>query len=205
MITALESRQRTNPRVAFQGEPGAFSEEALLTYFADEATPVPCRQFSDVAAAVQRGNCDFGLLPIENSTVGGVSAACDVLALSPLQVVGEVICLVRHCLLARPGTEQSRLRRVLSHPVALGQCETFFREHPAIEAVASYDTAGAARLQARPGRTPWSYWFFLEVEGTRSSLHTALERLVDYPVTLHVLGSYPRWPSSTVAGCRTDQ
>ena len=290
----------TGPRVAFQGEPGAFSEEAVLTYFNRDAVPIPCRQFSDVAEAVQHHECDAGLLPIENSTVGGVSGACDVLALSQLQITGEVICLVRHCLLARPGTAIDNVRRVLSHPVALGQCETFFRQNPHMEAVATYDTAGAARLvaesrdpdvaaiasrtaaeryglaillddlqdrsdnqtrflvvaardpdraalqaspvpagagktallletenrpgalaevlqplalhqinlthlQARPGRTPWSYWFFMEIAGAHASIRAALDTLAMLPVSLHVLGHYRPWLANNQVGRRQNR
>jgi prephenate dehydratase len=133
------------PRVAFQGELGAFSEEAVALYFRERAVPVPCRQFTDVAEAVLAGQTEYGLLPIENTTVGAVAAAYDVLSSAALQVVGEVIVPVRHCLLGIPGANLEGIHRALSHPVALAQCDGFFTSHPAIEPVATYDTAGAAR------------------------------------------------------------
>jgi prephenate dehydratase len=133
------------PRVAFQGELGAFSEEAVGLYFRDEAIPVPCRQFTDVADAVLNQQTQYGLLPIENTTVGAVAAAYDVLSTAALHVVGEVIVPVRHCLLGVPGSSLGGVRRAISHPVALAQCDVFFTGHPAIEPVATYDTAGAAK------------------------------------------------------------
>jgi prephenate dehydratase len=138
-------------RVAFQGELGAFSEEAARRFFSEPIEPVPCREFREVGAAVAGGSVDYGLLPIENSLAGSVVASYDVLAAEPLEVVGEVIVPIRHCLLGLPGAEIGRITRVLSHPVALAQCSRFLTEHPAIEAVAVYDTAGAARDVARAG------------------------------------------------------
>jgi prephenate dehydratase len=136
---------RSQPLVAFQGELGAFSEDAVHMYFAGTAEPSPCRTFDDVARAVTSGAAEYGLLPIENTTVGAVSAACDVLAASALFIIGEVICPVRHCLLGVPGATLHGLRHAYSHPVALGQCADYFSAHSGIEPVAMYDTAGAAR------------------------------------------------------------
>jgi prephenate dehydratase len=137
-----------SPRVAFQGELGAFSEEAVAIYFRDCARPIPRRQFTDVADAVVKQEAEFGLLPIENTTVGAVTAAYDALGNADLNVVGEVICPVRHCVLGLPGAQLRDLRKVLSHPVALAQCSVFFARHTAIEPVATYDTAGAAKQVA---------------------------------------------------------
>src|SRR5262245_40820960 len=90
------------PRVAFQGELGAFSEEAVLAYFRGNALPEPKRTFADVTAAVRSGGAEYGLLPIENTTVGAVAAAYDLLDQPDLHIVGEVICPVRHYLLGVP-------------------------------------------------------------------------------------------------------
>jgi prephenate dehydratase len=136
------------PSVAYQGEPGAFSEEAALAFFGAAIVPRPQPSFDAVTDAVAGGSADFGMLPVENSVAGTVTAAYDALAASPLEVVGEIARPIRHCLLAPPGASRDSIRRVLSHPVALAQCMRFFREHPAIEAVAVHDTAGAARRVA---------------------------------------------------------
>jgi prephenate dehydratase len=135
-------------QVAFQGELGAYSEEALRAFFGDSAEPLPCRDFGDVGDAVDQGRAAFGLLPIENTLAGSVVASYDVLAATDLAVVGEVILPIHHHLLARPGAALAGLRRVLSHPVALAQCRRFFADHPQLEQVSHYDTAGAARAVA---------------------------------------------------------
>jgi prephenate dehydratase len=140
------------PRVAFQGAPGAFSEEAVVSRFGTAAEPVPSREFRDVAAAVANGDVDYGLLPIENSIAGSVTAAYDVLAAGGLEIVGEVVRPIRHCLLGVAGATLAGVRQARSHPVALAQCARFFVAHPEIAAVAAYDTAGAAQEVAALGR-----------------------------------------------------
>ena len=137
--------------VAFQGELGAFSEEAVHTWFGADVEPVPCREFREVGDAVRSERASAGLLPVENSLAGTVQLAYDVLMEPGLSVVGEVIRPIRHCLLGLPGSTLERLRRVISHPVALAQCGEFLSQHPELEAVAVYDTAGAARDVAERG------------------------------------------------------
>jgi prephenate dehydratase len=136
-------------RVAFQGELGAFSEEAVRAYYGETAIPVPCRSFNDAGESVANAEVDFGLLPIENSLAGSVGAVYDVLSSLDLAVTGEIIQPIRHCLLAVSASSLERIRRVISHPVALAQCMRFLTEHPEMEAVAVYDTAGAAKEVAR--------------------------------------------------------
>jgi len=138
-------------RVAFQGELGAFSEEAVRSFFGDAAEPVPRREFRDVGQAVARGEAEFGALPVENTLAGGVGASYDVLAREPLRVIGEVVVAIHHCVLGVAGSGLQGIRRVLSHPVALAQAQRFFESHPAVEAVAVYDTAGAAREVVKLG------------------------------------------------------
>src|SRR5581483_5316077 len=135
-------------RIAFQGELGAYSEEALLVAYPD-AVPLPEREFRDVARAVLEGRAELGLLPIENSLVGSIATNFDLIAESGLAVVGEVVSAVRHCLLGVPGAATGAVRRVLSHPVALAQCERFLGRLAGVEVVAFYDTAGAAAEVAR--------------------------------------------------------
>lgn len=132
-------------RVAYQGEPGAFSEEALRRWFPDGASGVPCRDFDRLVQAVARGDARYGVLPVENTLAGTVGAACDAFLDAELTVLGEVVHPIRHCLLATQGATFDQLREVRSHPVALAQCRGFFKAHPELRAVPVHDTAGAAR------------------------------------------------------------
>jgi len=132
-------------RTAFQGELGAYSHEALRSLLADRAEPVPCRSFQEVADRTTSGRVACGLLPVENTLAGAVVGSYDVLATSQLTIIGEIVIPIRHCLLGPEDVPPSAVRQVLSHPVALAQCDAFLRAHPDLEAVAFYDTAGAAR------------------------------------------------------------
>src|SRR3989442_2299540 len=143
-----------NKRIAFQGEPGAYSEEALLLLRSD-AESQPYRDFRDVAQAVLKRRVGHGVLPIENSVVGSIATNFDLIADSGLAIVGEVVSAVHHCLLGVPGAHRGSLRRVLSHPVALAQCERFLGGLAGVEVVAFYDTAvcagrGAPAQRAAP-------------------------------------------------------
>lgn len=138
----------TVKRIAFQGEPGAYSEEAVFLLHPD-ARSQPHREFGDVAAALLEGRVDLGVLPIENSLVGSIATNFDLIAESRLAIVGEVVTAVHHCLLGVPGAGRASLRRVMSHPVALAQCERFLRGLSGVEVMAFYDTAGAAAEVAR--------------------------------------------------------
>jgi prephenate dehydratase len=137
----------TRPRVAFQGEPGAYSHEAAERFFGGELELLPCATFAEVAQAVEAGRADFGILPVENSTAGSINAVYDLLLERDLRIWGEVILRVRHCLLAPPGTSLSDIRAVRSHPQALEQCARFIARH-GWEAIAAPDTAGSARMLA---------------------------------------------------------
>lgn len=132
-------------RVAFQGELGAFGEEAVTRRFGEAAEPVPYPSFQAVGEAVASGTVDRGVLPIENSIAGAVPGAPDVLAAFDLRVEGGVIAPVHHCLLALPGASIGQITHVHSHPMALAQCRRFLEAHPDMRAVEAYDTAGAAR------------------------------------------------------------
>lgn len=135
----------TPARIAFQGELGAFSEEAIRNLDA-HATPVPCRDFIDVAQAVESGDADAGMLPIENTLAGSVVGSYDALtACESLHVTAETVVEIHHCVLAPRGASLDALETVESHPVALAQCTRWLRGHASITARAAYDTAGAAR------------------------------------------------------------
>ena len=145
-MTAMEDR---TPTVAFQGEHGAFSEEALLEHFAGRARPIPKRDFRAVGEAVLGGEAELGILPVENTLAGSVQGSHDVLADGGLAIVGEVVLAIRLFLLGVQGAREETLRRILSHPVALAQCTRYLRAHPRAEAVTVHDTAGAAREVAQ--------------------------------------------------------
>ena len=132
-------------RVAFQGELGAFSEEAVHCFFGPGVEPIPRREFADVGRAVLAGEVDYGLLPIENSLAGSVVGSYDVLSGGEVEIVGEVINPIHHCVLGVKGSSLEKVRRIISHPVALAQCTKLLRSLTGVEAVAVYDTAGAAK------------------------------------------------------------
>ena len=115
--------------VAYQGEPGAFGEEAVLGWFGDAVTPVPMPTFSAVCAAIESGAADGGVLPLENSLAGTVGDALDALAKGSQRVVGEILLPIRHQLLVLPGVAKDDVRRVSSHWQALAQCERFLSAH----------------------------------------------------------------------------
>ena len=132
-------------RVAFQGELGAFSEEAIQQLWGGDVEAVPCREFRDVAAALARGDVDRGVLPVENTIVGSVQTAHDVIDATPgIHAIAETVVAVHHCLLGTPGTKFDQVRDVFSHQIALAQCGNFFRANPRLTVHAVYDTAGAA-------------------------------------------------------------
>jgi len=130
-------------RIAFQGEPGAFSHQACRTYFPD-FEPVACATFEDAFAAIQSGDCRFGLIPFENLLAGRVSDVHHLLPHSKLKVIGERFLPIHMQLMAGPGVRLEDLTSVQSHPMALAQCRKLIRELK-LQAVAVSDTAGAAR------------------------------------------------------------
>lgn len=147
----MTRRSDLAPRIAFQGEPGAYGEEAVIGYFGAgrvEAAPVPT--FAAVCAAVESGTAAGGVLPLENSAAGSVGDALDALVRGRLRVVGELLLPVRHHLLALPGTELADVERVASHWQALAQCERFLSSRR-WTLVAAADTAGAARELSQAG------------------------------------------------------
>ncbi len=138
--------------IAFQGEIGAYSEEAAHVLY-EGASLMPCSTFAAVFKAVESGEADRGVIPIENSLFGSIHVNYDLMRAHTLRIVGEVHLRVRHYLLALQGVTPDQVRQVFSHPQALGQCETYLQtELPGAEAVPAYDTAGAARMIAREGR-----------------------------------------------------
>jgi prephenate dehydratase len=136
-------------QVAFQGEPGAYSEEAAYGYFGSVGTQ-PCETFDDVFTAVTTGTCEYGLIPIENSLAGSIHQNYDLLLRHDLYIVGEYFLRVRHCLIGFPGADVSEIRRVISHPQALGQCAGYLRGL-GVKTEPVYDTAGSVKILKESG------------------------------------------------------
>ncbi|MFN2602285.1 MAG: prephenate dehydratase domain-containing protein [Gemmatimonadaceae bacterium] len=142
----------TRPLVAFQGEVGAFSEDAIEKFFGPSTvTSVPHGSFDDVVTAVVNGRTDYGIIPVENVIAGVIVDAERAIEASDLRTIGEVAIPIEQCLLAVPRTRLEDVSKVLSHPAALAQCRKFFSLHSEMEAVAVGDTAGAAREVAHAG------------------------------------------------------
>jgi len=138
------------PRIAFQGEPGAYSHQACR-----DARPgleaLPCRTFEDVIEATRTGTADLAMLPVENSTYGRVADIHRLLPASGLHIVDEAFVRVHINLLAVPGTRLDQVRTAMSHTVLLGQCRAFLRQH-GIDPVTGADTAGSAQIVAERGK-----------------------------------------------------
>lgn len=137
-------------KIAFQGEKGAYSEEAIHQSFGPEVTTLTCHGLEGIFEAVETGQAELGVLPVENSTAGSIYQAYDLLLNHDLRVCGEIIFRVRHALLAVPGTTPEAIRRVRSHPQALAQSERYLADR-GWQPESAYDTAGSARdLAAAP-------------------------------------------------------
>ena len=131
--------------VAFQGERGAFSEDAAVKLFGRDIDFLPCIRLRDVFQAVAEGKVSFGVVPIENSQAGSINDTYDLLLAYPLNIYAEVILRISHCLMALPGQKLADIRTVYSHPQALAQCDEFLGKLKA-EIMPSYDTAGSAKM-----------------------------------------------------------
>jgi prephenate dehydratase len=134
-----------NARIAFQGERGAFSEEAAIKLLGEKITLVPRLTFEAAFRAIFEGLADYLLAPIENSLAGSVHRSFDLLVDSNLNIIAEEIIPIAHNLIGPPGSRFDEMRVVESHPVALAQCEQFFVEHPRLKRIATEDTAGSVR------------------------------------------------------------
>jgi len=133
--------------IAYQGEPGAYSEAAALQHGGPDTETLPCKTFDDVFDAVAAGTASCGVVPLENSIGGTIHRNYDLLVEHDLSITGEVEIPVAHCLQALPGTRLEDVRTVYSHPQALAQCERYLKGlGVTVEAV--YDTAGGAKLVA---------------------------------------------------------
>ena len=141
-------------RVAFQGEAGAFSEEAAIRLLGDDVVTVPRPTFDATFAALASGNVQALLVPIENSLAGSVLRVYDLLLARHLWIAAETVLTIEHHLIGCPGASLAGIRSVESHPMALAQCERLFIAHPEWKRVAAEDTAGSVReVTARADRT----------------------------------------------------
>ncbi|GAB4502946.1 MAG: prephenate dehydratase [Anaerolineales bacterium] len=136
-------------KIAFQGEPGAYSEQAVFGYFGPVETQ-PCQSFESVFEAVSSGSVEAGLIPIENSLAGSIHQNYDLLLRHNLHINGEYLLRVRHCLIAAPGVQAAEIRKVISHPQALGQCAGYLRAR-GWQPEAVYDTAGSVKMLKASG------------------------------------------------------
>ena len=133
-------------RVAFQGELGAFSQQAIRQLLGARATPVPRQRFEEVFDALRAGEVDAAALPIENTLAGSVHENYDLLLKFDFDITAETNVRIVHNLIAPPGTKFGMIRKVYSHPVALNQCIDFFARYKKIERVPYYDTAGSVKM-----------------------------------------------------------
>jgi len=134
-----------HPRVVYQGEPGAYSEEAAVGFFGEDAEIQGLPWFGDVFEALARNEADYAMLPIENSSTGSIRQVYDLLAQYDFSLVGEYQGKVEHCLAALPGVDLEDIRTVYSHEQGLMQCDQFLDKHRAWRRCPTLDTAGSAK------------------------------------------------------------
>lgn len=138
--------------VAYQGEPGAYSESASQNYFKEKITLSPSTTFNDVFLKVKKGTADFGVVPIENSLYGSIFETHDLLRKYSFKVIGEAYQQINHYLMSDKKYEMSKIKKIYSHPQALGQCSDFLNSLKKVSVLPVYDTAGAAKMIAEnPG------------------------------------------------------
>jgi prephenate dehydratase len=131
---------------AFQGERGAFSEEAARRLLGSRVKVLPCQRFEELFCNLTEKRVQAAVVPIENTLAGSVHENYDHLLHHDLPIVAETNVRIVHNLIAPPGVSFRKIRRVFSHPVALNQCLNFFTDHPRIERVSFYDTAGSVKM-----------------------------------------------------------
>ena len=139
------------PRVVYQGEPGCYSEEAAAGFFGDDVDSRGLAWFTDVFAALERGEADYAVVPVENSSTGSIRQVYDLMAQYRYSIVGEWQVKVEHCLMALPGVELDQIQTVYSHEQGLMQCEKYLDAHRDWKRIPTLDTAGSAKLVAETG------------------------------------------------------
>ncbi len=143
------SVQRVRPKVVYQGIAGSYGEEAALGYFGEDVDAQSVSVFSEVFDAVMSGGADFGVLPIENSSTGGIGDVYDLFCSYRCSIAGEYILPIRHNLLGCPGARQNDITQVYSHPQGFEQCSSFLKHHPDWQLVPYHNTAISAKFVAQ--------------------------------------------------------
>lgn len=139
------------PRVVYQGEPGAYSEQASRNFFGPDVNAQGLKQFEDVFLAIRDGAADYGVVPIENNSTGAIRQVYDLLAKYEFSLVGETTVKVEHCLVAPKGASLKTITHVYSHEQGIFQSEEFLKQYPDWVPVASMDTAGSAKYVSEAG------------------------------------------------------
>lgn len=133
-------------KVAFFGEKGTYTEQAMLEYFKTEVNAIPMGSFGEIMQVIKEGKADYGVLPIENSSTGAITDIFDLLAEYDNFIIGEHLVKIEHYLWGLPGAELSDIKRIYSHKQVLLQCSQFLKSHQGIEAIEYGSTAGCARM-----------------------------------------------------------
>ena len=149
----MSQKPKRHERIAFQGERGAFSEEAARKLVGARVSVLPCQRFEDAFRSVKDGRVTGAVVPIENTLAGSVHENYDLLQRFDLPIAAETSVRIMHNLIVRRDVKFSQIRRVFSHPVALNQCQDFFTHNPQIERVPFYDTAGSVKMIMEEGLT----------------------------------------------------
>jgi len=139
------SRNIQGVSVAFQGEIGSYSEEAAFSFFGNHIQTKPYESLEEVFQAVERGETRFGITPVENSLEGSIARTYDLLLESELKACGELELKIAHCLIAKKGATLDSIKKIYSHPQALGQCQAFLK-HLDCDLIPTYDTAGSVKM-----------------------------------------------------------
>jgi prephenate dehydratase len=142
---------KSEAEAAYQGAPGAYSEQAAQALLGTDARLMPCATLEQTFEAVGDGRANHAVVPVENAISGTVPLVYELLLEHDLAVSGETVINIDYVLVAPPGTKRRDVSRVLSHPIALAQCADFFRQNRGIEAVSVFDTAGAVRMIVQAG------------------------------------------------------
>jgi chorismate mutase/prephenate dehydratase len=138
--------------VAFQGEIGAYSEEAAFQFFGSSIQTRPCESLDDAFKAVEQGEARYAVIPVENSLEGSISRSYDLMLESNLSACGEIELRVSHCLIASPDARLESIKKVYSHPQALAQCRNFLKQM-GFTLIPTYDTAGSVKMIKEQGIT----------------------------------------------------
>lgn len=182
----------SDPRVVYQGVPGAYSEMACMNFFGPSCRANGLEQFEDVFEALKAGDADYAVLPIENSTSGAIRQVYDLLTQYEFYIVGETTVKVEHCLMAPKGACLDTITQVYSHEQALFQSDRFLNAHPGWSRIPCADTAGAGQYVAQTGditkaalcseRAAELYGLEILVRGTNHNANNTTRFVVISPV-----------------------